>query len=147
VVSGIAQPVPEWTEETGRQFRLARETAAAMARIYAAAGFAVAIDDVIFPEQVQAIFAGALRDFPLHRVLLRPRVEVALERNARRSNKAFDTAVLVETIGAVQGRLDAQDFARAGWLIVDNSLLTVDETVDEILRRSGLQDRAADGRE
>ena len=31
VVSGIAQPVPEFTEETARQFRLARSAAAQVA--------------------------------------------------------------------------------------------------------------------
>src|SRR5436309_1207155 len=39
VVSGIAHPVPLWTEETTHQFRLARQAAAQTARLYAQAGF------------------------------------------------------------------------------------------------------------
>ena len=38
VASGIAPPVPEFTEETGRQFRLARGAAAQVAALYAARG-------------------------------------------------------------------------------------------------------------
>ena len=66
VVSGISQPVPEFTEETGRQFRLARGAAAQVAALYADAGFAVAIDDVIHEPDVQACLTDVLapRDGP-----------------------------------------------------------------------------------
>ena len=60
VVSGISQPVPEFTEETGRQFRLARTAAAQVAALYADAGFAVAIDDVIHEPDVQACLTDVL---------------------------------------------------------------------------------------
>src|SRR6476646_9190294 len=46
VVSGLAQPVPVFTDETARQFALARRSAAVVARNYGRAGFAVVIDDV-----------------------------------------------------------------------------------------------------
>jgi hypothetical protein len=64
VVSGIAHPVPTWTEETTRQFGLARGNAVLMARRYSSVGFAVAIDDVFshrdFHADYEADFADAL---------------------------------------------------------------------------------------
>ena len=66
VVSGISQPVPEFTEETGRQFRLARTAAAQVAALYADAGFAVAIDDVIHEPDAERAWSTLLapRDGP-----------------------------------------------------------------------------------
>jgi len=136
VVSGIAQPVPVWTGETTRQFRLAREAAAYTARLYAEAGFAVAVDDVIFPSEAQAIFVESLRPHTIARVLLRPSLEVALARNAARTNKEFDTSLLAETCRTIYRSMDEREFAAAGWIVVDSSALSVEETVDEILKRA-----------
>ena len=91
VVSGISQPVPEFTEETGRQFRLARGAAAQVAATYADAGFAVAIDDVIHEPDAEVLVAP-LAPRTVHKILLQPSLEVALARNADRTNKGFDTA-------------------------------------------------------
>ena len=60
VVSGISQPVPEFTEETGRQFRLARGAVAQVAALYADAGFAVAIDDVVHEPDAETCFVAPL---------------------------------------------------------------------------------------
>jgi chloramphenicol 3-O-phosphotransferase len=98
VVSGIAHPVPEWTDETSRQFMLARRAAAGMARLYAEAGFAVAIDDVIFPAEARDLLSGTLDGLAIHQVLLYPSLDVALERSTTRTNKDFDAAVLDTTI-------------------------------------------------
>lgn len=135
VVSGIAHPVPEWTAETGRQFALARAAATAVARIYASAGFAVAIDDVIFPAEADAAFVAPLTGFAVHKVLLRPRLKVALRRNAERTSKEFDTSVLADTIRDLHQAMAAAPYAQAGWIIFDNSDLSLDETVDAILGR------------
>jgi chloramphenicol 3-O-phosphotransferase len=85
VVSGIAHPVPDWTEETGRQFSLARRAATQMARLYAEAGFAVAIDDVIFPAEARSLRSETLEGLLVHQVLLYPSLDVALERSASRA--------------------------------------------------------------
>jgi chloramphenicol 3-O-phosphotransferase len=136
VVSGIAPPLPTWTEETTRQFRLAREAAAQVARTYADSGFAIAIDDVIFPEEAEALFVSRLVGHRVQKVLLRPRFEVALERNAARTNKGFDTSVLVEVTRRLHEDFERQDFEGAGWVVVNSSDLSVEETVEEILRRT-----------
>src|SRR5947209_12215791 len=77
VVAGRANPIPTWTAETTRQFRLARQAAAQVAHIYAGAGFAVAIDDVILPAEAEALLATPLASHNVYKVLLRPDLAVA----------------------------------------------------------------------
>jgi hypothetical protein len=117
VVSGIAHPVP-WTDESTRQFRLARTAAGRTARIYREAGFAVIIDDVLFPADPQVFFPEEPEE-PYAKILLLPPVEVALRRN----------------------ELTAAPYADAGWIVLDNSQDGgVEEIVDAILERIGLSE-------
>ena len=77
VTSGLASPL-EWSEETTRQFELATRASAGLARVYADAGFAVAIEGAIDPDLAeQALAEVGLRDRMLG-VVLRPRLDVAL---------------------------------------------------------------------
>lgn len=133
VVSGIAHPVPQWTAETSRQFALARQAAVQLARLYHGSGFAVAIDDIILPQEAHESFVVHLPSEHLRTIVLLPRVEVALARNAQRTNKAFETAVLDEPIRRLWEMLSTQPFAAFGWRIIDSSELTIDATVDTIL--------------
>jgi len=135
VVSGGASPVPVWTDETTRQFHLARKSAAQIARLYADAGFAVAIDDVIFPAEAQAVYAAPLSTYSVHKILLKPDIEIALARNASRTNKSFDTAGLAGIIRQIHDAMPVSVFTRAGWIVIDSTHLTLDGTVDDILRR------------
>jgi protein tyrosine phosphatase (PTP) superfamily phosphohydrolase (DUF442 family)/predicted kinase len=132
VVSGISHPVPTFTEETGRQFQLARTAAAQTATLYADAGFAVAIDDVIHEPDAEALVAS-LAPRPVHKILLQPTLEIALARNASRTNKAFDTAALADAIRGNHRSLDEQNRTDLGWTVVDNGALTVQQTADAIL--------------
>lgn len=132
VVSGIAHPVPQWTEETSRQFDLARRAAVQTARLYAATGFAVAIDDVISVPEVNQL-ENQLSGFAVRKVLLRPPLEVALQRNARRTNKDFDTRVLEGTIRGVYEWMKPDEYADAGWRVMDSGWWGVEETVAAIL--------------
>lgn len=140
VVSGRADPVPTWTDETRRQFELARRTAVSMARLYHVAGFAVAIDDVIFPDAATQAYIEPLHSDGLLAVLLRPELAIALQRNSERTNKAFDTSILHETIRGLHAQVDPARFAAAGWLVIDNSHQSVEETVERILARRAAQD-------
>lgn len=135
VVSGIAHPVPLWTEETTRQFRLARQAAVQTARLYAEAGFAIAIDDIIYPAEAKALILNQLPDFTIHKILLLPKAEIALVRNARRNNKNFDTSILTEPIREIQRAMIEQNYGEAGWIIIDSSGLSIEETVKEVLKR------------
>ncbi len=139
VVSGIAHPIPEWTDETTRQFQLAYRAAAKTARLYSQEGFAVVIEQIIYPHFVREILMPELAGHTLHKVFLQPRVEVARERNASRTNKDFDTAVLDEPLVAMQQSLSEDIEKDGGWIVIDNSDLTVEETVDAILLSVGIQ--------
>jgi predicted ATPase len=133
VVSGYADPTEPWSDETDLQFRLAREAAADMAARYAVASFAVAIDDILAPDETERCFVSRLPGARVHRVFLQPSLETALSRNAIRTNKSFDTSVLTETLRLVHGRISAFPYAEKGWQVIDTSDLTVEETVDLIL--------------
>ena len=135
VVSGHASPL-EWTEETTRQFALARASAARMAADYSDAGFAVVIDDVVREEDLDQ-FTRHLASKPLTKVALIPSLDVALARNRDRTGKAFDTRVLEGVVRRLHRSLVESCLPVAGWVAVDTSDMDVRTTVTEILRRAG----------
>ena len=131
VTSGLSSPL-EWTEETSRQFALAIRASAALARVYADAGFAVAIEGGIDPELAEsALEEHGLRERMIG-VVLHPRLDVALDRNRSRQTKAFDTSVLEDAMRLIDADV-ARDAARPGWYAVDNSDESVESTVDRVL--------------
>lgn len=131
VTSGLASPL-KWTDETSRQFALAIRASAAVARVYADAGFAVAIEGGIDPELVEdALLEVGLRDRMVG-VVLHPRLDVALERNRSRQTKGFDTSILEDTMRQIDADL-VRDAARPGWHAIDNSDEPVEATVDRVL--------------
>lgn len=132
VVSGIAHPVPQWTEETTRQFQIAREAAAQVAKRYLEGDFAVAIDDVISPQATAEIFERTLAPKKVYKVLLRPSLEVTLQRNKYRTNKTFDTGVLDDVIRTLYQEQWVSDYMDQGWLVLDSSEEDVAATVRRI---------------
>ena len=131
VSSGLASPL-EWTDETERQFELAVRASAALARVYADAGFTVAIEGGIDPELVEAALAEhGLRDRMVG-VVLHPRLEVALDRNRSRQTKAFDTSILEGVMRQIDADL-TRDAARPGWHEIDNSDESAESTVERVL--------------
>jgi broad-specificity NMP kinase len=133
VVSGFVLPDFAWPPEVDEQFRLARESATDTARRYAAAGFAVVVDDCLGPQREPAIdtghYGGLVEDPSVVRVLLRPSLEVVLERNRSRGNALADfLAQVIPVLYEVQDR-----GLRDGWTSIDTSELTVDETVERVL--------------
>ena len=132
VVSGVAHPVPEVTAESSRQTALARQSSAQLAGIYARAGFAVSIDDVMDPENAEALIERALSPLPVHKVLLRPKVSVSLKRNNERTYKPFDSSILIDVIERIYNEQKVEAYQAKNWLVLDSSTLTVDETVHTI---------------
>ena len=127
VVSGISHPSEGWSDETDRQFRLSRAIGASAARTYSEAGFAVAVADVLFPENVADHFA----ELNAVKVLLLPTRESTQMRNALRTNKNFDTRDLAPLIDHVYDGILKQDWT--GWHRLDTTHWTLDVTVDRIL--------------
>jgi tRNA uridine 5-carbamoylmethylation protein Kti12 len=137
VVSGIAHPIPKWTDETERQFRLARWSALQSATIYAEAGFAVAVDDVLDEKTYQRQYQQLLHGYTVHKVLLSPGVDVLLARNASPTNKPFEPSILAETSRRLYAELRKSNRPQDGWIVIDSHALSVDETVAQILKAKG----------
>jgi chloramphenicol 3-O-phosphotransferase len=133
VVSGLAHPVPVWTEETGRQFVIARRAAVELARIYAGEGFAVVIDDVLLPGEGEEVYESALEGYKVHKVFLWAELAVNRSRNRERTNKNFDTAGLEGLIGRLHEWMKPEAYGKAGWMVVDSTGLGVEETVDAVV--------------
>src|SRR4051812_6681010 len=114
VVSGRADPVPVFTDETARQFALARRSAAMVARNYHAAGFAVVIDDVVPVAHLTQEYLPELHGLPVVPFLLLPPLDVVLARNAARANKNFDPSDLVDVIGRLHEEF-AREVAEGHW--------------------------------
>ncbi len=135
MVSGMAHPIPEWTDAADTQFNLARVSAAHIAQTYLQAGFAVAIDDTIPPYKADRMLEPLAEWAPV-RVLLVPPVEVCLQRNVARTNKNFDKESLGEAIKWMHPEI-LKDHAQADhYLRIDNSILTPEEAAALILQGS-----------
>jgi hypothetical protein len=133
VVSGLAHPVP-WTEESEHQFRIAEEVTCAIAKKYNEFGFAVAIDHCRNPKRMDAVAAEFLQGLNVIKVLLLPELETNLHRNAARTDKNFDPAELIDTIRSTNDvyRTDVGE----DWVTIDNTSLSVEETLESILKPS-----------
>jgi predicted ATPase len=130
VLTGKASPIDGWSWETQLQFDLSHRISATMAARYADAGFLVAIDDVLREDDLRRVFYPELGDRRPRRVLLRPSFATALARNDERTTKAFDTKPLEPFIRRLHDSLARET---AGWAVIDNSTLSVDETVSRVL--------------
>jgi hypothetical protein len=132
VRSGLASPL-EWNDETSLQFAIARRNAARLAADYVSSGFTVVIDDVVreadMPQYVP--FLGGLAP---RKVLLSPSIFVVHRRNAQRTNKSFDTKILEPVATRLHGQLLAGCPPEAGWKVLDTSTLSIDDTIDRILK-------------
>jgi len=140
VTSGLAGPL-DWTPETSRQFDLALRAAAAIAAVYRGAAFAVAIEGSVDPLAADRhLDEAGLREAVVG-VVLHPPLDVALRRNAERTTKGFDTAILDEVIRRLDGDLRAEAVP-AGWIRLDNGGEDVDATVERVRASAGLPARA-----
>jgi predicted kinase len=135
VVAGFAWPAAEWNDELVQQVRLARTTAIHMALAYQAAGFAVVIDDFIDPPGLQEYQALA-QNSACQRIVLYPDQEIAHARNAQRSGDTTIRGYIDEGIRIVYAALaqNSAMFQHNGWRILDNSAMSVPETVDAMMQ-------------
>lgn len=132
VVSGLVGPSLDHPPEATRQFALARRAAAFHARLYAEAGFAVVIDDVLWPADL-ATMAVHWQGLEVRPVFLRPALEVAQARNAARTSKAYDTLNLVTMITDLHPLMPPADYQEMGWRVLDTSNFNVEQTVELLL--------------
>ena len=126
IVSGGFHPQEEPKSEAERQLSLRRRNVALLADSFFESGVTPIIDEAI-------VYAAALKGYieligsrPLALVLLAPSLEVSLARDAARTEKQ---------VGYIWRHLDAvmrKELLKTG-LWVDNSHITVDQTVDLVL--------------
>ncbi|OLV19416.1 secreted protein [Deinococcus marmoris] len=137
VVSGLVHPSLDSPPEATRQFALARRAAAFHARLYAEAGFAVVVDDVLWPTDLEAMRVHWAtqegQELDVRPVFLCPTLEVTQARNAARVGKAFDTLNLVPMIAALHPSMPPADYRAAGWRVLDTSNLNIEQTVELLL--------------
>lgn len=134
VVSGLALP-GEWNARLVEQLRLARESAVHTALAYREAGFVVAIDDFWDPNSRLEEYSALQQEPEVYKILLYPSQQVAQERNLKRSGPSEINAYIAGGIREVYAHLpaDAAFLQRRGWVVVDTTDKSVEETVDEIL--------------
>ncbi|KAA3662650.1 MAG: hypothetical protein DWQ04_12840 [Chloroflexi bacterium] len=139
VISGESNPIGSWDEETDRQFRLARDSAAKIASTYAQAGFTVVIDDVIFPDMIAHHYDKALAAFEVHKILLRPSIAATISRNKARKIDV-DNAQLEKIIQPIYDHFatfNLHKLEKSGWYIIDTSSYSIEETVSELNAQIG----------
>ena len=144
VVGGFAFPGFTWEPDVDLQFRLARGTAVHMVRTYAPEGFTIVVDDMLGPRGDDPPglheYTELCRDGGVHQVFLKPGLDVTLARAAARGGELLPW--LGEVIPPLYRSMESH--LTTGWTVVDSSALTVEETVDEILARTGVRPPAHD---
>ena len=137
VVSGLVLPSATWSDELTHQIALARASVTHMALAYRAAGFVAVIDD--FWDPSFHLDYQALLDQPhTHKVLLYPQQEEAHRRNFTRSGDTPARGYIDEGIRIVYQQLSdgMPQWSHEGWLVMDTTTLSVEETVEIILQRT-----------
>jgi hypothetical protein len=129
IVSGRVEMVPDPPPEALDQLRLRYRLAAATADGYFAAGFSVALEDVVAGPMLGE-YRTMIRSRPCHVIVLLPSVDAVAAREAGRDHKGYGAWTVDELYdGFISGT------PRVGlWL--DTTHLTTEQTVDEILART-----------
>jgi cytidylate kinase len=126
IVSGRADPTPEFTADQQAQLHLRYRLSAHTADEYASAGFTAVVQDIILGADLPA-YEKMVRTRPCRLIVLVPRAEVVLARESQRAKTGYAGGWTVDAMMA-----DLEQTPRIGlWL--DNSGQTVEQTVDHIL--------------
>jgi cytidylate kinase len=128
VVSGRAEMTVTLSAEAERQLWLRYRLAAAVAELYRQAGFTVVYQDIIIGPALAEVVA-LFHKHPLSVIVLCPRPEVVAARDADRAKRGYADHSSVESFD----RVLRSETPRIGYSL-DNSDLTIAETVDRILQ-------------
>ncbi len=140
VVSGLQLPSAVWNEDLAQQVSLARGGAVHLALNYQSSGFAVIIDD-FWDAAYTTDYRELLKHPALHRVILLPEQAEAHRRNLHRSGDNPVRAYIDEGIQIVYNQLNPvlPQLAQQGWVVVDSTKLSIEETVTTILQQTATQ--------
>lgn len=126
VVSGRAEPLPGQSAEVAAQLRLRHRVTAAVADLYAEAGFSSVVQDVVLGEHLDE-FLDAVRTRPRYVVVLAPSPEAVAAREAGRSKTGYGAW----TVARLDQVLRTETPRRGLWL--DTTHQDPGQTVDAIL--------------
>lgn len=140
VVSGLVLPGAVWSDELAQQISLARRAVVHMAQSYQASGFVVVIDD-FWDAGHSMDYKALFRQPNLHRIVLIPQQDEAHQRNLNRSGDSPARAYIDEGIRIIYQQLYSAvpQLQRDGYLIVDTTKQSIEETVATILQQSGVE--------
>ncbi len=127
IVNGQAEMTFDLSAEAHKQLSLRYELAAQTAKRYADAGFTVVYQDIVIGETLQRI-VDFLHHYRLAVVVLCPRPDVVAARDLARDKTGYPDRSAVDAFYRV---LHSETAHIGYWL--DNSDLTVAQTVDELL--------------
>jgi predicted kinase len=128
MVKGYAIPQDGvFTKEVITQSQMARSTAIYMARLYADHGVDVVIDDVCVPVDFIEQYAALFETTEVHRVLLYPKESVVIERIKKRGGPLEH----IPYVPVIYKFLNSMP--KVGWIVLDSSEWTVEQTVNEVL--------------
>lgn len=129
-VSGWREPTPEEDLEASRQILLRARNSALLMDSFFAAGVVPVFDDVVVRRSHLDFYLTSVTSRPLHVVVLAPRLETVRSRDAMRDKHLADTWAFLD-------KEMRTELAGIGvW--IDSSGLTVAETVERILARTGV---------
>uniref|UniRef100_A0AAU1U2I4 AAA family ATPase n=1 Tax=Streptomyces sp. NBC_00119 TaxID=2975659 RepID=A0AAU1U2I4_9ACTN len=127
IVSGREDFTPQPTAEGRAQLRLRYQASAAVADLYAQAGWTVVVQDVVLGEHLDT-YLDAVTARPLYLVILAPRPEAVAAREAGRHKNGYGGPW---TVDILDDALRRDTPLRGLWL--DTSNQTPHQTVDQIL--------------
>ncbi|MGH9234455.1 MAG: AAA family ATPase [Acidimicrobiales bacterium] len=130
VVAGREEMAAPASDEAWRQLRLRYRLGAMVADAYHDAGFAVVVQDVVLGP-VLAEYVESIRSRPLVVVVLAPRPEVILRREAERGKAAYGQGS--HSVADLDRALRAETPRIGMW--IDTSEQTPEHTVDDIVAR------------
>lgn len=127
IVNGQAEMTFDLSAEALKQLNLRYELAAQAAKRYAEAGFTVVYQDIVIGATLSSVVAS-FQPYRLAVVVLCPRPNVVAARDLARDKTGYPDRKVVDAFD----RVLHSETARIGYWL-DNSDLTVTDTVDEIL--------------
>jgi len=124
VVSGIAHPIPDWNDETERQFQIADTAALQLAQTYSKNGFTAVIDHCRDITTLNKLVAN----IELTKILILLPLDLNLAQNAARQDKNWDPLTFEPAIRGLHQTFSAED--QAGWI-----KLTSHKQIHEFLQK------------
>lgn len=136
IVNGQAEMNgPSLSEDAVRQLHLRQDLAAATARRYAEEGYTVVLQDILIGPDLESM-ARRFTGFDVHVIVLCPAAAAVAARDEHRRQTRGKIAYIEGGLTPESMDFILRESTPKIGLWMDTSALTIEQTVDEILRRS-----------